>query len=153
MDHQAFAQLLGNYGEFIGAIAVVLTLVYLAAQVKHGKAALDANTQAMEREYEVKAHEALKEISESGIDARQCRLVRNFLEKWAHIRLLYRPNFPYPCPLDIVGTGLRNLLSITWQLFLPYSEPISGVVALLFPLTATQKAIARVSPPVLLSGF
>ncbi|MEZ5558627.1 MAG: hypothetical protein R3E86_08820 [Pseudomonadales bacterium] len=34
MDHQAFAQMLGNYGEFIGAIAVVVTLVYLAIQVR-----------------------------------------------------------------------------------------------------------------------
>jgi hypothetical protein len=33
MDHQAFAQLLGNYGEFVGAIAVVITLAYLARQV------------------------------------------------------------------------------------------------------------------------
>ncbi len=35
MDHQAFAQLLGNYGEFVGAIAVVATLLYLARQIKH----------------------------------------------------------------------------------------------------------------------
>jgi hypothetical protein len=35
MDHQAFAQLLGNYGEFIGAIAVLVTLAYLAVQVRH----------------------------------------------------------------------------------------------------------------------
>ncbi|MEZ5559164.1 MAG: hypothetical protein R3E86_11585 [Pseudomonadales bacterium] len=35
MDHQAFAQLLGNYGEFVGAIAVVATLLYLAAQVRN----------------------------------------------------------------------------------------------------------------------
>jgi len=34
MDHQVFAELLGNYGEFIGAIAVVVTLGYLAVQVK-----------------------------------------------------------------------------------------------------------------------
>ena len=34
MDHQAFAQLLGNYGEFVGAIAVVTTLAYLAIQVR-----------------------------------------------------------------------------------------------------------------------
>ena len=34
MDHQAFAQLLGNYGEFVGAIAVVVTLFYLAVQVR-----------------------------------------------------------------------------------------------------------------------
>ena len=34
MDHQIFAQLLGNYGEFVGAIAVVVTLVYLARQIR-----------------------------------------------------------------------------------------------------------------------
>ena len=34
MDHQAFAQLLGNYGEFVRAIAVVATLGYLAVQVR-----------------------------------------------------------------------------------------------------------------------
>jgi hypothetical protein len=41
MDHQAFAQLLGNYGEFVGAIAVVATLAYLAVQVRQSKHALD----------------------------------------------------------------------------------------------------------------
>ena len=34
-DHQTFAQLLGNYGEFIGAIAVVITLGYLAIQIRN----------------------------------------------------------------------------------------------------------------------
>jgi len=34
MDHQTFAQLLGNYGEFVGAIAVVATLAYLAVQIR-----------------------------------------------------------------------------------------------------------------------
>ena len=34
MDHQAFAELLGNYGEFVGAIAVVVTLGYLAVQIR-----------------------------------------------------------------------------------------------------------------------
>jgi len=38
MNHQAFAQLLGNYGEFVGAIAVVLTLAYLAVQIKESRA-------------------------------------------------------------------------------------------------------------------
>ena len=41
MDHQVFAQLLGNYGEFIGSIAVLVTLVYLAIQIRQ-------NTRAME---------------------------------------------------------------------------------------------------------
>jgi len=29
-----FSQLLGNYGEFVGAIAIVVTLVYLATQIR-----------------------------------------------------------------------------------------------------------------------
>ena len=41
MDHQEFAQLLGNYGEFVGAIAVVATLAYLAIQIRQ-------NTRTME---------------------------------------------------------------------------------------------------------
>ena len=39
---------LGNLGEFIGAIAVVVTLFYLALQVKHGKEATEANTRSLE---------------------------------------------------------------------------------------------------------
>ncbi len=34
MDHQVFAEMLGNYGEFLGAIAVVVTPGYLALQVR-----------------------------------------------------------------------------------------------------------------------
>ena len=34
MDHQVFAQLLGSYGEFVGAVAVVVSLVYLAVQLR-----------------------------------------------------------------------------------------------------------------------
>ena len=41
MDHQAIAQLLGNYGEFVGAIAVVATLLYLTKQVKQSNTAAE----------------------------------------------------------------------------------------------------------------
>ena len=34
MSTLEFSQLLGNYGEFIGAIAIVITLIYLAIQVR-----------------------------------------------------------------------------------------------------------------------
>lgn len=43
MDHLTFAQLLGSYGEFIGAIAVVATLIYLTIQVRHSSSLLDEN--------------------------------------------------------------------------------------------------------------
>ena len=44
MDHQAVSQMLGNYGEFVGAIGVVVTLAYLAVQVRLSRQATDANT-------------------------------------------------------------------------------------------------------------
>ena len=47
MDHLTFAQLLGNYGEFVGAIAVVVTLGYLAVQVRHSREATEANTKSL----------------------------------------------------------------------------------------------------------
>ena len=39
MDLMSMAQLLGNLGEFVGAIAVVATLIYLALQIRHNTAA------------------------------------------------------------------------------------------------------------------
>jgi len=48
MDQQAFAQLLGNYGEFIGAIAVVVTLFYLSVQVRLSRQATEANSALLE---------------------------------------------------------------------------------------------------------
>ena len=48
MDHQAFAQLLGNYGEFVGAIGVVVTLGYLAIQIKQNtRATKNASAETM----------------------------------------------------------------------------------------------------------
>ena len=67
MDHQAFAQLLGNYGEFLGAIAVVATLFYLAVQVKHSKDATEANTRSLEQSRQF----ALNEAGFSHINAAQ----------------------------------------------------------------------------------
>jgi hypothetical protein len=42
------AQLLGNLGEFVGAIAVVVTLGYLATQVRHSRVATEANTKQLQ---------------------------------------------------------------------------------------------------------
>lgn len=50
MDHQAFAQLLGNYGEFVGSLAVVFTLAFLAVQMRDSRKALDASTKQREAE-------------------------------------------------------------------------------------------------------
>ena len=42
MDHESIAQLLGNYGEFVGAIGVVITLAYLAFQIRQNTRATRA---------------------------------------------------------------------------------------------------------------
>ena len=58
MDHQAFAQLLGNYGEFVGAIAVVATLGYLSVQVRANAriTAMDARQGVLDRFSEAKGN-------------------------------------------------------------------------------------------------
>ncbi len=38
------SQVLGNFGEFFGAIAVVATLIFLAVQVRHSWKAMDENS-------------------------------------------------------------------------------------------------------------
>ena len=43
MDLMSTAQLLGNFGEFFGAIAVFVTLAYLTIQVRQKSSNMDAN--------------------------------------------------------------------------------------------------------------
>ncbi len=50
MDHQAVSQLLGNYGEFVGAIGVVVTLAFLTIQVRHSRRALEDSMAQRETE-------------------------------------------------------------------------------------------------------
>ena len=48
MDLMSTAQLLGNIGEFVGALGVIGSLVYLAIQVRHGAEQSRLNTKAVE---------------------------------------------------------------------------------------------------------
>jgi hypothetical protein len=45
MDHQAFAQLLGNYGEIIGAITMVATLIFVGVEVRQSRLAMSENNE------------------------------------------------------------------------------------------------------------
>jgi hypothetical protein len=66
MDHQAFAQLLGNYGEFLGAIAVVATLAYLAMQIRQNTAQMRLDSMAKAVETQVHQFAHLTESKEKG---------------------------------------------------------------------------------------
>ena len=43
MDIQVAAQILGNFGEFVGAVAVLVTLIYLARQVGENARSSESN--------------------------------------------------------------------------------------------------------------
>jgi len=66
MDYFAIAQLLGNIGELVAAIAVVATLFYLAVQVRQSKDATNANTRSLEQSREFA-------LNESAVDASNAR--------------------------------------------------------------------------------
>ncbi len=49
MSLTELSQILGNFGEFVGAIAVVVTLFYVAFQVRQSKEATDATRDRLTR--------------------------------------------------------------------------------------------------------
>ena len=57
------AQLLGNFGEFVGAFAVVGTLVYLALQVKQSKESMDAHTNALDENSKLTRAEVVRQVA------------------------------------------------------------------------------------------
>ena len=74
MDHLTFAQLLGNYGEFVGAIAVFATLVYLAAQIRQ-------NTNSLKSASYQAAISSMSEMARAtGTDEDVARVVRVFMQ-------------------------------------------------------------------------
>jgi hypothetical protein len=48
MDHLTLAQLLGSYGEFVGSIVLVATLIYLSVQTRQNTRVLQQNSQMHE---------------------------------------------------------------------------------------------------------
>ncbi len=58
------SQVMGNFGEFFGAFAVVATLFYLAVQVRHGKEATLANTKSVDQAERVSRAQVRNSITE-----------------------------------------------------------------------------------------
>jgi len=69
MDFLATTQLLGNLGEFIGSIAILVTLGYLAVQVRQSRELLERNEKiALSQVYQARSNtrrEAMNHISDS----------------------------------------------------------------------------------------
>ncbi len=103
MDHQAFAQMLGNYGEFLGAIAVVATLGYLAVQIRQ-------NTKMME----ATIRQELSRGSQDGL-----MQLADHAEIWAKMDQDAIPEWSSPAErakAEIVATAaFRNWENYEWQ--------------------------------------
>ena len=61
MNLMETAQLLGNFGEFVGAFAVVGTLVYLAVQVGQSRKSLDENTRSLDENRKLTRADAIRQ--------------------------------------------------------------------------------------------
>lgn len=68
MDHQAIAQLLGNYGEFIGSLAILVTLAYLSIQVRQVKKQQEVEDR-QNREFAIRDYQMSFANSESLVQA------------------------------------------------------------------------------------
>ncbi len=115
MDHQAFAQLLGNYGEFVGAIGVVATLAYLAVQIRQNTRAtraashhavtdsLNQGNIAMAQNAELAQIWASGTVDRGALTESERQRLDMLLLAYFHVfdSLYYAAN---------IGTGERNLL-------------------------------------------
>ena len=72
MDLMSTAQLLGNFGEFFGAIAVVATLIYLAMQIRQ-------NTRQIEFDVRTSEVTAYQEMTRRIVDVRHALMTDQFL--------------------------------------------------------------------------
>ena len=79
MDHQAVAEMLGNYGEFVGAIGVVVTLAYLAVQIKQ-------NTQSARSQSRQTLLDALSTTNWNlGNDPNLLRIYATAFKRWPNL--------------------------------------------------------------------
>jgi hypothetical protein len=65
------AQLLGNFGEFLAAIAVVVSLVYLARQIHSSSAVVQQNTNAIKASSESSSLDTVLQIHKMQIESHE----------------------------------------------------------------------------------
>jgi len=61
MDLMSTAQLLGNFGEFAGAIGVIVTLIYLSIQVRQNTATMQRADEAHRKEIDIATNSRFNE--------------------------------------------------------------------------------------------
>ncbi len=102
MDHQTFAQLLGNYGEFFGAIAVVATLIYLAGQLRQNTRALRSSS------YDAYSASAAHSMNFQGQHATDLAEIIDSDKQYAELNTKQR------LLMDVFTFGNFNLIELTY---------------------------------------
>ena len=107
---------LGNIGEFVAAIATVLTLIYLALQVRHNTRGLDQNNALLRMSFD-------NEIRREGND------LRSAIASDADLAAIWRRGLAGDVDLDPVETARFSLLmvSITAMLRAQFDAQRSGL--------------------------
>jgi hypothetical protein len=68
MNILQLTEVLGNLGEFVGSVAVLATLIYLAMQVNHGKALLEKQSESLEQSNKIANSMAEAELLYRNVD-------------------------------------------------------------------------------------
>lgn len=71
MDLMSTAQVLGNFGEFVGAIAVVATLGYLAVQIRQNTRSLDANRRLVRVQMQQELTRNLQQVNYQALENKE----------------------------------------------------------------------------------
>ena len=108
------SQLLGNLGEFVGALAVVATLFYLAVQVRLGREATEANSRSLEETRKL----ALAQAYQARADMVTSQL--NWLRDSPHIEQLDSTIDP----ATVVKPEARRRLQVHFRTFMNVADNI-----------------------------
>ncbi len=99
MDHVTFAQLLGNYGEFVGSVGVVVTLVYLAVQIRTNTRTTRANASFQATHSWAEVTQRLSELPDQHLKLLQAAFSAETTggdispEEYERVRLMFRNFF------------------------------------------------------------
>ena len=102
MDLMTAAQLLGNFGEFFGAIAVVATLIYLAGQLRQNTKALRSSS------YDAYNNAASQQIAFQGQHSAELAEIMDSATPYKELSTQQR------MLLDLFSSGAFNTIEVTY---------------------------------------
>ena len=121
MDLMSTAQLLGNLGEFLGAIVVLISLIYLAVQVRRNTQQLEGNEQALLRAESTAQHQQWSGWRKMQINDPQLIAVwLKGLKNFEGLDQVERQQFDY------LATELLYVITNVWERYEAGVDPVGA---------------------------